>query len=206
MSVIKYGETEIETTKLPEASVQALLRRGLSHYLGNEMSSKVVGKVAGHIKSAKEAWGKANEGATADDVTEASFEPSDEVKAAWKAEALAEGLKALAEGTIGNQVRGPRLDPLETAKLDIVKKEIFAILDANKLARPKKAEDVVVFGDGTSKSLQQMIDNRFANHGDRIAREAEKKVAEDARRLAKAKSEAASRVANGPVTATDLGL
>ena len=41
MSDIQYGNVKIDTAHLPPASIQALLSRGLAHYLGNEQNAKV---------------------------------------------------------------------------------------------------------------------------------------------------------------------
>lgn len=86
---IKYDTFTVDTDSLPEASIAALLHRGLTHYLGNEQSSKVT------------AFKKANEGATDAEV---------EAKASELRNAA---FDALLNGTIGTRVGGPKLKGID---------------------------------------------------------------------------------------------
>lgn len=187
-SIINYGEHSLDANKFHANAIAALLRRGVSHYLGNEQASKVAAKAAKHLADTK-------------------TEMTDDEKAALKAELIAAAVQSLYDGTIGaGATRGPRKDPIESEMEKIALREIFAILDANKITRPKKGVDAVAFGDGQTKSLEAMVETRLGNHGERIRKEAEKKLAEDAKRAAKAAELAQAGAGDGPVTADALGL
>ena len=184
MSIVTYGTHEIDTDKLPAESIAALVRRGISHYLGNEQAAKVTAWVESHIK--------ANSGAN----------PTDEAKAAAKADFIAKALSVMLAGEMGTRVSGPRIEPIEAARNSIAKAEVLAILRSAGI-KPPKGEEAVKFGDGTEKTLAAMIATRLANHGDRIEKEAAKRLADQARvaKAAKAAVEAAPSK-----TADALGL
>jgi len=184
MSIINYGDHEIDTAKLPQASIDALLRRGVSHYLGNEQASKLT------------AWADAQAKAEGGSV------PTDEQKAARKAELVREALAALAAGTVGTRVAGPRVEPIEAARNAIAKREVTEILRGAGI-KPPKGDEAVKFADGTTKTMAQMVATRLEKFGDRIEKEAQKKLAEDARRVKAAQAVAAQAEAK---TADALGV
>ena len=184
MDIITYGEHTVDPTKLPVASINALLRRGVSHLLGNEQASKLTAWVESATKDANGAA------------------PTDEAKAAKKAEFVKAALAALAEGTIGTRVSGPRVEPIEAARNAIAKKEVLDILRAANIKVPK-GEEAVRFADGTEKTLAQMVATRLEKFGDRIEKEAAKKLADDARRV---KAAQATTAAAESKTADALGL
>jgi hypothetical protein len=184
MSIVTYGNHEIDTDKLPAESIAALVRRGISHYLGNEQAAKVTAWVEAHIK--------ANSGAN----------PTDEAKAAAKADFIAKALSVMLSGEMGTRVSGPRVEPIEAARNSIAKAEVLAILRSAGI-KPPKGDEAVKFGDGTEKTLAAMIATRLGNHADRIEKEAAKRLADQARvaKAAKAAVEAAPSK-----TADALGL
>lgn len=193
---IQYGNIAIDTAKFHPMSIDAMVRRGVSHYLGNEMASKVV------------AWAEVQ--------TKAGNPPTDEQKQAQKELFQAEALAALEAGTVGQGAsRGPRVDPVTAQIAAITKREVLTILRNQGVKPPKKVDDLVTFGDGTTRTMEQMtvkwlagndVNGSFGQKGlpnePRIRKEAEKHVAEIARKERKAK-EAASI---GPVAASDLGF
>jgi hypothetical protein len=155
---ITYGEHSIDFSKLPEASVRAMLQRGVTHFLGSEQASKVSTK----FKDADEATN------------------TDEARASFKAECVAKALAALNEGTVGVSTRGSAADPLEAEIERITKREVVAVLKGQGLKFPKDGESVK-FGNGTVRTGDEMLTNYSAKHGDRIRKEAEAALKEKAR-------------------------
>lgn len=171
MTKITYGRFEIDTADLPETSVAALLRRGVAHYFGNEVAAKVT--------NAKAKFEKENEGAAA----------SDEQVEAWKVELQDKAFDALVDGTVGTSVaRGPAADPLEAKMAVVARENVLVILAANKIKAPKKGESIK-FGNATM-SMEDLVARQIAKNGDSIKAEAERRIAEDARKRA-AKAEIA---------------
>jgi hypothetical protein len=164
---LSYGEITIDSSTLPEVSVKALLQRGLAHYLGNEQASKVAGKFPAP--------------------TNGEAPASDEAKAQFKAECVAAAVKALAEGTVGTRVGGPRGTAEDTIVRQLAEKEVRDILKHNKLTMPT-GDKVVEFANGTKLTRQELIDRRIANHGERLRQEAKKEMARREREAAKAGS------------------
>lgn len=140
----------IDFAVLPESSRQALLSRGLTHYLGSEVAAKVT------------AWKGKNEGA------------SDDAIAAYKTEVYAEAKQALLDGTMGFNARGPRLDPVEAEMTRLATAEVKAILRGAKMTVGKDKN--VRFADGTIKSLADMVATRIERESDRLRKEAERNV------------------------------
>lgn len=158
---IEYGTHKIDTDKLPEKSVQALLSRGLTHFLGNEQASKVAAKF------------KDQEGIT------------DEMRNAAKADFVANAVKALTEGTIGTRTGGPRGTGVDSVMRQLAEAEVKGILKHNKLSMPT-GDKVVKFADGTVLTRAELIDRRIAKHGDRLRKEAEAEIKREEREAAKA--------------------
>lgn len=179
---ITYGTTTFDFSKLPEASTVAILKRGLTHFLGNEQASKVAGWKARFAKT---------EGREA---TEAEI---DEQRAAYVASAI----EALQNGTVGTHVRGPSVDPVEAAMEKIARNEINLVLKSNGAKFIGKGEDrKVTFADGSAFTMDELIERRLGNaeHGARIRKEAEKAL------KAAAKTAEAAK-AQGPVSADLIG-
>jgi hypothetical protein len=149
---ITYGEHSIDFSKLPEASVRAMLQRGVTHFLGSEQASKVSTK----------------------------FKDADEAINTDEAECVAKALAALNEGTVGVSTRGSAADPLEAEIERITKREVVAVLKGQGLKFPKDGESVK-FGNGTVRTGDEMLTNYSAKHGDRIRKEAEAALKEKAR-------------------------
>jgi hypothetical protein len=184
-----YGHT-VDFLTLPQASQMAIVRRGLVHLLGNEQASKVV------VRAKKaEADGQ---------------EVSEEAKAVWKQEFVDAALASLLAGTVGSGVRAPAIDPVEAAMEKIATREVKLALVANGLKVPGTkgtARDAeITFGDGTTRTLDYLIERWLAKHGETARKEAEKAV-RAAQKLAKEKAAKVEGLkADGPVTAESLGF
>jgi hypothetical protein len=181
-STVTYGDHTIDVAALPEKSVMALIRRGVAHYLGNEQASKVSGWKAERAESGNPA--------------------NDAEVAAYKADRMAEAVKALMDGTIGSSIRGPRGTAVDTVIRQLAETEVKGILKANGLSMPS-GDKVVEFADGTRLTRGQLIDRRITNHGDRLRKEAEAKIKADER---KAQREVDAAKAAGGQGVEALGL
>jgi hypothetical protein len=156
---ITYSDYTFDFGVLPEASTEAMLRRGLTHYLGNEISSKVAGARKRAEKNG-EAFGEVEE-------------------ATVRADYIAKAIEALRNGTVGTTVRGPAIDPVEAEMERIAKAEIRDILKAAKLKFVgAKGEDKVVSLPDGNFTMDELVARRFAKEGEeaRIRKAAEKAI------------------------------
>jgi hypothetical protein len=205
-NIHEYGNFRIDLDALPPKSVSALVARGISHYLGNEMSAKV----ASHFRS--QAVKALGEGATKEAKEAAAkavkLDPESEEYQAVKLGFQNDGIKALNDGTIGEGAsRGPRVDPVTAERNAIVTREVLAILRANKLWTEKKNpsdSDTLDLG-GTTHSVADLKARHLAKHEARIGKEADAKIKADARKRAQAE-EAAAKRGEAPVTLEALGF
>lgn len=172
---VTYGTITLDFTTLPPKSLEAMLKRGVTHFLGNEQASKVSGWKARLAEGSDEAPARV---------------PSDEEVSAKKAEYVAAALAALQAGTVGTASRGPSVDPVEAEMDRIAKREIKAILEKNGAKFAGKGEDrKVTFADGSAFTMDELVDRRLANatEGARIKSEAEKAIRQAAKQAEKAK-------------------
>lgn len=171
--IIKYGERTLDFNTLPQASLVAMLRRGVSHYFGSEMASKVT----------------AYFDPTHDEADKRDNTP--EARAAKKAEFQDAAYNALAAGTVGVSTRGPSVDPIQTIINRLAKAEVKTILATHKLKWPAKADDTVTLPDGSAVTGAQLVARRLdatgpagvdkktgVAHIDRLTKEA-KKIADE---------------------------
>ncbi len=195
---------------LPLVSQIALATRGFAHLLGNEQASKVVSKIRGAVVAAspKGADGSTRkvESVTKDEVQAFRAANPEQIKT-WEAAARAEALKDLDEGKLGTRVAGPRLDPVETEIARLARVDVINTLKAHNLKAPK-GDETITFLAGTpqehTRTMAQMVANKIAKNGERYKREAEKAVAEAARKRKAA--EAAAKAAPAQGGAEELGL
>lgn len=186
MQVI-YGDHNLDFTKLPAKSLEAMLKRGVSHFLGNEIASKITARKNKHKAD--------NAGA---EMPEADI-------AALHAEFVAKALTALAEGTVGTATRGPAMDPVEAKMEALAWAEILVILKNNGSKSTGKGDERVwEFANGQKFTKDELIGRRLdptgpagvdsktgVIHADRLRKDAEKaikaaaKVAEAAKANAK---------------------
>lgn len=179
--LIKYGTRELDFATLPQSSLVAMLRRGVSHYFGSEMASKVTAYFDPDHDDA------------------ANRVDTPENRAAKKAEFQSAAFDAIVAGTVGVSVRGPSVDPITTIINRLAKAEIKTILASFKLKWPAKADDTVELPDGSKVTGAQLIARRLNASGpagidpktqiahiDRLKKEAEKIATEQAKKNAKA--------------------
>lgn len=197
---IKYGEFNIaDTNTLPPVSLTKLLTGGLAHFLGNEVSSKV------------KAWEDRENKARQDAATKVGASTYDAVttgeKDAQKAVVQKEAFADLLSGNVGLSNRGPRVDPLQAAMAVIARREVIKTLKSLDVKVPKGTEPVT-FSDGKKKTMAEMIATRIAHPklGPPIKAEAQKKLADEERALAKAKADMAKRDKAAPIDMDELGI
>lgn len=197
---ITYGTHSFDFSTLPAKSVEAMLSRGVTHYLGSEQASKVTNAIRREI---------AGEEGEVEDVTleqvRAYRAANVDQVAAWKGEFVADAIAALKAGTVGVSERGPSKDPIEAEMERLARAEIRSIMTTNglKFVKPEgadgKAPKIVVFADGQSKTMADMLSARLASHGERLRKEADRAIKTRQREAEKAK-------ASGPVTSEAIGL
>lgn len=170
--VVTYGDMALDFDTLPETSRMAMFRRGVSHFFGSEVASKV----KAHFDS--------------EDENGIKPERTDESNAAKLAEVRGEFMARLLAGTVGVSTRGPAVDPITVIIRRLARIEVQTTLKANNLAWPKKAEDTIELPDGSKVTGAQLIDRRIARDGERLTTAA-KKIALDQARAAKKAEEAA---------------
>lgn len=193
MTVDIAGRT-IDITALPDASIKAMLSRGLTHFFGSEVASRVkarADKFAEDHKADGTKWG------------------DDEI-AQEKATVIGEFLTKLLEGQVGVRAVGITVDPVETIIARLARKSVEDTLRANGIKVPKKDEPVT-FPNGTTKTMADMVAARLVAtnkasgkvYGDEFRKEAELQVKKQAKAKADAEANAA-QAANK--TADELGL
>ena len=176
---MKWGEYEIDNTTVPGPVVDRLLNSALAHIMTNEASSHVVGQIRRKLTPQ---GGKASE-VTTDAVKAYRADPRHEEEiAAWEEAFRQAKLAAIRDGSLVVRIaRAPSKDPVETAMRAIAKLEVTAVLKAHGLKFPGKDETV---SDGENEfDGDTLVDRRLSHpeHGPRIRKAAERKVAEDNR-------------------------
>jgi hypothetical protein len=170
---LKYAEITRDASTFPVPTIHALLSRGFSHVLGNEVSSKVVAQIRRLVK------GDSKVNPTTEQIKAFRAEFAARV-AQWEQEAEQAALKAMDEGTLGVRAigseRAQRFSPLDRECRKIALAEVSAILTSNKLAMPK-GEGKVAFPNGEAFTREELVARRLAKHGERITKEAEKVLA-----------------------------
>jgi hypothetical protein len=185
-TVVSYKNHSVDLATLPAVSVLALASRGLTRLLGSEVSSKTINEFKGVVdadEAAKEAFAEA---------TRVAF------------------VEALVAGTLGAaSPRGPRKDPVESEMELLATREVKETLKKHGLSftKPEKGAEekfvpYVAFGNGSRRTMAEMVSKRISEHSDRLRKAAEKAIA-DAKRLA---DKAAEGLGEAEVTAEALGL
>lgn len=183
---VTYGTNTFDFNVLPESTKLAMLKRGVTHFLGNEQASKVT------------AWKKKTEEGS-DEVPGRS--PSDDELAAKKAEFVESAIAAMEAGEVGTASRGPAQDPVDSEMERIAKREITGILKSNGAKFEGKGEERKVKLTDGSFTMDELVDRRLANadHGARIRQEAVDAIAASTRQAEKAKQ------ASGSLGADSIG-
>lgn len=134
MTTISYDDYTFDTETLPEASVAALLNRGLTHFLGNEQAAKVTAKIRAHLRNGK---GKDFE-VTRDMVRTFRENPGNESQVSqWMKDAQASAVDALNAGTVGEISRGAKLSTIDKVMRDVARDAIKTACAAKGKPMPK---------------------------------------------------------------------
>jgi len=166
------GSLSIDGTAVADATVAAFVSRGITHYFGSELSSKVIG----------EQKRRADAG---NPMSEAEVD-------AYKAETRAAFLARAIAGEIGMGSRGPSADPTEAEAERLAWAEVQVVLGQNGIKPAGKGADRKwAFGNG-SFTKDELVERRMAKHGERLMAEAKK----DLDKKAKAKAKFAAHVAD----------
>jgi hypothetical protein len=204
MSTFETAHGHVDTKDFPEATINALLLRGMTHVYGNETASKIVASIRKNVNPEKPGdvtgaqvaeWREANEDAVAE-LTRKTHE---------------DFTKALREGTLGTRAAsGPRLDPVARELRQRATSEVVAILkNVGAIGKSEKkypAQDELFTIAGQEVAFGALIDRRIANpkEGPRLKKEAEDHVKALARQKARAEAQAVESAKAG--TLEDMGL
>jgi len=140
MEPITYGQHVIDILSLPPKSVEALIKRGLTHYLGNEQAAKVSGWIADQIPDS-DTMSKEQRKAAIKAFRESNI---NDVMAKTNA-VVAAAVAALTEGTIGvRAVAGPKADPVEKVMRELAIAHIAANLAKHGLKMPTGNKTVTI--------------------------------------------------------------
>jgi hypothetical protein len=184
-----YGQLTIDSDKLNPIGLEALVKRGLSHLLGNEQSAKV---------GPESAWFK-------NFVKDQSRNPTADEVSAQKVDFQKSAIESLYDGTIGTRASGPRVDPITAEMQTIARREIADVLRTQGIKK-FPAGDATVTLAGETYTGEQLVARRIAKHGDRLRKEAEKAVDARAKKAKAAAHAAAMAAEKGVVDAESLGL
>ena len=158
------GTMTIGGHAVPLATLAAMVSRGVTHYFGSELASKVIAE-----RKRREADNPMSE--------------ADE--AAYRAETADAFLARAIAGEIGMGHRGPSADPTEAEAEKLAWAEVQVVLKQNDIKPEGKGEDRT-WTIGTDKlSKDDLIERRLAKHGDRLREEARKAIAKRAKDKAK---------------------
>ncbi len=193
MTTYTYGKHTVDTDNLPPASISAMFRRGLSHFLGSEQASKVTAYFDPDRKLAE---------------GETRLDDTPENREIVKVDFQAKALDALLAGTVGVSTRGPAADPIETEIARIARREVGDVLKKSGVKPPKKSGDTVTIG-GAAYTMDQLVARRLdpaspagvdkktgVAHIERITKEARKVMDDKAKAAKKAAEKVADEVAD----------
>ena len=203
--MIIYGSYQIDPAQLPAKNVLAILTRGISHYLGNEVSAKVFGEVRRNAKAMLIETGVEK---PSDEQIAAQVDGiTDEAYAAIKSRLTDEAFARLMSGEVGaGSVRGPSVTPLEKAIMSEAKARVTARLKANGLKVPKGEETVTIRG--VAKTFETLVSECIDREGteeitikgvkfESIERVAKRHIAEQEKRNKAAKALADANATDG---------
>jgi hypothetical protein len=190
---ITYGDYTIDTAKLPEQSLHALLARGLAHILGNEASARVIGHYRGlAIDAAKQLKGGDLDKAEREHAIKnvQTDTDSDEYKSI-KLKAQQDLLEALESGRLGVGREAQPKDPFGSEVARIVKAEVLGVLRKQGLHKGAKdpSSDTVFTLGGQEFTFNVLKSRWLAKNEARINKEAKTKV-DALERLARKAAEA----------------
>lgn len=209
---VDIAGTSIDVLALPDASIRAMLSRGLTHFFGSEVASRVKARADKFAEDHKA------------DADGAKVWGDDEI-AQEKKNVLGEFVTKLTEGTVGTRAVGVTVDPVEVIMRRLARQSVLITIKTNGWKVPKKDEGIT-FPNGAVKSMDEMIATRLdpatidratckvgpdgkidlstgTSYVEGFRKEAEAEV----KRQAKAKAKAETAIINGGnTTADELGL
>lgn len=166
------GAVHINGTSAPIATLAAFVSRGVTHYFGSELASKVISE-----RKRRE---------------EAGNPMSEDEESAYRATLREEFLAKALAGEIGMGHRGPSADPTEAEAERLAWAEVQVVLGQNKIKPEGKGEDRTWHIGADKLTKDELVERRMARHGERLMEEARKALA----KKAKDKAKFAERVAN----------
>lgn len=194
----------LDTSKLPAASVEALIARGVGHVFGNETASKIVSAIRKSINPEKpsevstdavKVWRAANADAIAE----------------MTRKAHADFAAALEAGTLGTrESSGPRVDPMTKWMRSRAAEFIVGVLKSKgAIAASERKQpgldDTFDLG-GQKVTFGDLIARRLANPKEGPALQREAKAHFDALARQKAKVEQNAKAASEAESLEDMGL
>ena len=144
---IEHSLWTVDSDKIPAGNLNAMIARGVKHYLNNEVASKVA------------AW--ANAEGQDSSTGAAGYIVTEDEKLAKRKAFTAAAIETLYTGEVGQGQRGTPVDPLEAKMESLAKTDVLTILKAQGVKAPK-GEEVITFASGATRTMEQMIDNRLA--------------------------------------------
>lgn len=150
-ATIGSGDFALDTNSANPQTLLAFLKRGWSHYYGNERAAK--------ISTWKKSFAKAN-----------GREPNEAEIEAKNEEVLSAMHKNVLEGTIGHSVRGPALSTLDRVIERIARQAVVLTLRANGI-KPPKDEETVTFAAGTPNEQTVTMEDLIDRWLDAVAKE-----------------------------------
>ena len=187
MATLSIGEREVDLARIAQKNMEAMLSRGIRHYLGNEVSARV----GGEFKRAAVAAHKAANGGDIDADTrkavEATAIPETDSPeyVAMKDKVFAEFVDTLYNGEVGLSERGPSVSPFDAEVRSIVKRDVMAILrsakgaDGEPLWKGKKDptdETTFTFANGSKRDFETVKTTYLTKNEAKIHTEARKRL------------------------------
>lgn len=160
MSELKYGDNVLDVNDIPLNVQLALMARGFTHVLGNEVASKVTAKAK---KSAED--------------KEAPRTLTEDEKTALAVGFRNAAIESIMDGSFGTHTRasGPKVGKLERIMRAFAVERLAIALAKSKAKLPTKTATIKVSGEDLTRD--QLIDRWLAKHGDEAKAEAERRIA-----------------------------
>lgn len=200
---VTFGTHTINTDTLPVASVNALLSRGLSHYLGNEQASKVTAKIRTKISSDLSTPDKeVNQKDISTEQVKSFRETFPDTVQEWTDTAIANAIAALNDGTVGVRAIGEaKVSPKEAIVNSIASAEVIAQLASRDMvkkdAKKVKSDQAFVFNAATADertvTFGALVAKKIELHRERLDGEAQKELDRRAREAAKVAAKVADQ-------------
>jgi hypothetical protein len=205
-----HAGAEHDFASLPETTQRAMVSRAVSHILGNECASLVVGRIRKHIAETSEPKRKADS-VKADEIS-AFRESHPQDVAGWLSEVRDVKLGEMFGGSLGMRVASA-IDPVGAEMTRLARDEIQKVFKASGLKFPRKRDETFEIA-GQAYNADELVEawmsgtddaGMFGKPGD----ENEPRLRRQADRNVKAKNDQAKTLATKASTgglAASLGL